>query len=78
MTVSYDRDYLLTATEATTLLPISVQLVSIWKAQGKLKPVKHRGRSPLYRFGDVMDVEQAAAEAAAAANNHRARRPIAA
>lgn len=78
MEPQYDREYLVTATEAVALLPISVQLVSIWKSQGKLTPVKYRGRSALYRFGDLMDVEQAAAEAAYAANNHRARRPVAA
>lgn len=74
----YDPNYEVTATEAALLLPISKQLVSIWKAQGKLTPVKWRGRSPLYRFGDIRAVEQAAAEAAYAANNHRARRPVAA
>jgi len=78
VTVHYDRDYLVSATEAASLLPISKQLVSIWKAKGKLTPVKWRGRSALYRYGDLEDVERAAAEAAYAANNHRARRPVAA
>ena len=73
-----NRDRLVTASEAALLLPISVQLVSIWKAKGHLKPAGTRGRSPVYRYGDVSDVETRMRLAAAAANNHRARRPIAA
>ncbi len=71
-------DHELTATEAAAILPVSVPLISIWKAKGKLKPVGQRGRSPLYRWGDLVAVERAQALAAAAANNHRARRPVAA
>jgi hypothetical protein len=73
-----NRDALVTATEAAMLLPVSVQLISIWKAKGKLTPAKRQGRSWLYRYGDVQDLERDMAVAAAAANNHRARRPVAA
>lgn len=73
-----NRNHEVTATEASLLLPISVQLVSMWKRNGKLQPVGTRGRSPLYRFGDLVDLEKDMALAAAAANNPRARRPIAA
>lgn len=73
-----NRDALLTATEVASLLPVSVQLVSMWKRDGKLSPAGMRGRSPLYRFGDLCDLERDMAVAAAAANNHRARRPVAA
>lgn len=73
-----NRDTLVTATEATMLLPISVQLVSMWKRDNKLTPVAMRGRSPLYRYGDVSDLERDMAVAAVKANNPRARRPIAA
>lgn len=73
-----NRDALVTATEASMLLPISVQLVSIWKAKGKLTPAGMRGRSPVYRYGDVSDLERDMALAAAKARNPRARRPVAA
>lgn len=73
-----NRDHEVTATEAAQLLPISVQLISMWKHNGKLQPAGRRGRSPLYRFGDLVKLEQQMATAAAAANNPRARRPIAA
>lgn len=73
-----NRDELVTASQVSTVLPVSVQLLSMWKSKGKLKPVKKRGRSWLYRYGDVSDLETQMALAAAAANNHRARRPVAA
>lgn len=73
-----NRDRLVTASEIASLLPVSVQLVSMWKRDGKLTPAGTRGRWPVYRYGDVSDLERDMAVAAAAANNHRARRPIAA
>lgn len=76
--VCMNRDRLVTASEIAIVLPVSVQLVSMWKRDGKLTPAGKRGRSPLYRYGDVSDLERDMAVAAALANNHRARRPIAA
>lgn len=76
--VTVARDELVTATEASLLLPISVQLISMWRSSGKVTPVRMRGRSPLYRYADLEAVERDMREAAAAANNHRARRPLAA
>jgi predicted site-specific integrase-resolvase len=73
-----NRDAEVTASEIAELLPVSLQLLSMWKSKGKLKPVKKRGRSWVYRYGDVVDLERDMARAAAAANNHRARRPVAA
>lgn len=73
-----NRDRQVTASEIAEVLPVSVQLVSMWKSKGKLKPVGKRGRSPLYRYGDASDLERDMRLAAARANNHRARRPVAA
>lgn len=73
-----NHDAEVTASEIASLLPVSVQLVSMWRKAGKLKPVKRRGRCWVYRYGDVSDLERRMALAAAAANNHRARRPVAA
>ncbi len=33
-------------------------LIGMWKRLGKLIPVGQRGRSPLYRWGDVLRVER--------------------
>lgn len=33
-------------------------LIGMWKTLGKLCPVGQRGRSPLYRWGDVLQVER--------------------
>ena len=33
-------------------------LIYVWRAAGRLKPVGQRGRSPLYRWGDVLQVER--------------------
>lgn len=33
-------------------------LIGMWKTLGKLMPVGQRGRSPLYRWGDVLAVER--------------------
>jgi hypothetical protein len=73
-----NRNALVTATEISQLLGVSVQLVAMWRLAGDLRPVGKRGRSRTYRFGDAVDVEARKARAAAAANNHRARRPVAA
>jgi predicted site-specific integrase-resolvase len=73
-----NRDAEVTASEVAQLLPVSLQLLSMWKSKGKLRPVKKRGRSWVYRYGDVLDLEREMARAAVAANNHRARRPVAA
>lgn len=50
---------LVTATEAATAMPgVSVQLISMWKKQGKLVARSYRNRSPLYRWGDLLQVER--------------------
>lgn len=33
-------------------------LIYFWRAEGKLRQVGRRGRSPLYRWGDVLAVER--------------------
>lgn len=53
-------DTLLTATEASKLIPsVSPHLIYVWRGQGKLQSRGKRGRSPLYRWADVVAVERA-------------------
>jgi hypothetical protein len=54
-------DALVTATEAAAspaLNDICRHLIGMWKYQGKLTVRAVRGRSPLYRYGDVIEVER--------------------
>lgn len=54
-------DALVTATEAAAspaLDDICRHLIGMWKVTGKLEVKGRRGRSPLYRYGDVLDVER--------------------
>lgn len=37
---------------------VSRFLIGMWKRLGKLEPKGQRGRSPLYRFGDILEVER--------------------
>lgn len=68
-------DALLTATQlATWFKVISVPLIGMWRHNGHLEVKDWKGRSPLYRYGDVEQVEARMAKAAWEANNHRARR----
>lgn len=55
-----DLDALVTAPEITVLMPdVSRHLVAMWARSGQLTVRGRRGRSPLYRLGDVMAVERA-------------------
>lgn len=68
-------DALLTATQLTNWFKvISVPLIGMWRRKGHLEVKGYAGRSPLYRYGDVVEVERRMARAAWRANNHRARR----
>jgi hypothetical protein len=77
-----DEDRLLTAAEVETVTTIpetgkpaiSRHLVYMWRAAGLLEPRGMRGRSPLYRWSDVVTVDARMARRAIYANNHRARR----
>jgi hypothetical protein len=72
-----DRDAQVTASQAVAVLGegmVSLALICMWRRKGHLKPVGKRGRSPLYRWGDILAVETRMARAAVAANNPRARR----
>lgn len=53
---------------------ITRHLVYMWRSAGLLVERGKRGRSPLYRWGDVVEVDKRQARAAIWANNHRARR----
>jgi len=53
-------DRLVTAAEIETLIPtVSRHLVYVWRGTGKLVERSKRGRSPLYRWGDVTAIEAA-------------------
>lgn len=56
----FDPDALVTATEASAsphLCGVSRQLIGMWRHLGKLQVRGTRGRSPLYRYGDILKVE---------------------
>jgi hypothetical protein len=53
----YDPDARLPAHLAARLVGVSRQLINSWRASGRLQPVGRRGRSPLYRLGDILRVE---------------------
>ncbi|GAA0738670.1 hypothetical protein Drose_04285 [Dactylosporangium roseum] len=72
---TYDLEADVTAAQAARALGISRQVVAMWKANGKIKPVRRKGRSPLYRFGDVIDAN---ADALSSGHSHRSPRPVAA
>jgi hypothetical protein len=54
----YDMDARLPAHQAADLVGVSRQLFSWWVRTGKLESVAIAGRTPLYRLGDVLEVEK--------------------
>lgn len=56
--VMYDLDARLPAHLAAAMVGVSRQLINYWRKSGRLKPVDHNGRQPLYRLGDLFDVER--------------------
>lgn len=52
-------DATLTATEASmSSLRVTRDALYQWKARGLIAPVGYRGRSPLYRWGDLLAAER--------------------
>lgn len=53
-------DTLVTATEAAAErgLPVTRHTIGMWRHAGKVEVKGWRGRSPLYRWGDLVDVER--------------------
>lgn len=54
-------DAKVTATEAAAspaLKGVCRHLIGMWKTRGKLEVQGRRGRSPLFRYGDILRVEQ--------------------
>jgi len=45
------------ASDAAWFLGISRQLLNYWRTSGKVQPVAHHGRRPLYRLADLVEVE---------------------
>jgi hypothetical protein len=54
----YDPDAKLPAHLAARLVGVSRQLINYWRTAGLIRPVAVSGRSPLYRLGDVLEVER--------------------
>lgn len=73
--MQYDEETLVTGAEAARVLGVTRYLVGMWKRDGKLTPKGRRGRSPLYRLGDVIDVDIAVRESG---YSHRKRDRLAA
>lgn len=62
---------LLTAREAEMLLPVTRHLVYTWRSEGRIEPAGQRGRSPLYRWADLVAVER---ETRVSGKSHRGAR----
>jgi hypothetical protein len=61
--VIVDLDALVSAREAEDYPPLRAhgvtrRLIYEWRGDGRLTPRGQRGRSPLYRFGDILEVER--------------------
>lgn len=52
---------------------VTRHLIYVWRATGRLKAKGRRGRSPLYRFGDVLQVER---ETRRSGSSHRGARQV--
>jgi hypothetical protein len=55
-------DALVTAAEFRRYLAlaggaVSLAAISMWRTRGRIEVHGHRGNSPLYRLGDLLDVE---------------------
>lgn len=67
-----DSEQLVTAVQIAEKIPsVSRHLVYVWRGQGKLQPQGRRGRSPVYRWSDVVAVEEATRAADPAAQRAR-------
>lgn len=52
---------LVSATEGAVLLAslrVTRHAIAMWRQHGRIQPVGKRGRSPLYRFGDLLSAER--------------------
>lgn len=68
-------DALITGAQAARLANVTRANVCAWVTAGKLTAKRHRGRSPLYRLGDVLAVER---ETRQSGKSHRGPRTAAA
>jgi hypothetical protein len=58
--VTVDLDALITAAEFRTATGgmVSLAVVGMWRDRGLIKVRDWRGRRPLYRYGDLVEVER--------------------
>lgn len=56
--MALDMDALITGAQAARLVGVTRAAVCTWRSTGRLQPQGQRGRSPLYRFADVLAVER--------------------
>jgi predicted site-specific integrase-resolvase len=61
-------DALVSAREAAIALGVERHAIYQWRIAGKISPQGRRGRSPLYRWGDLIRVER---DTRRAAQSHR-------
>jgi len=59
MLLAEDPDTLLPGVLAAARAEVSRQLLNYWRQTGKLRPAEVRDGRPLYRLGDVLEVERA-------------------
>lgn len=56
MTINLDA--LVTAAEAAPQIKVTVAAICMWRNRGKLTVAGYRGRSPLYKYRDLLLVER--------------------
>jgi transposase len=54
----WNRDALVTCTEAAWLLKVSPSTVYNWVTTRKLEPDGHRGRAATYKYGRLVDISR--------------------
>jgi hypothetical protein len=52
------KDALVTASYASKRLGVSIACICMWRNDGRIEVKGRRGRSPLYRWGDLTEVEK--------------------
>lgn len=53
----WNRDALVTGAQAAAKMEVSRATICHWRKWRLIEPKEWRGRSPLYRWGDILDAE---------------------